>query len=246
MSNWLKTWVIPLMLAGMPLKADANGFGSNRNGFQTKIELSNALNYQGGKEIVGSYISPKIITEAIFDYFDKEVKLYKLSQEVKEKIRPILNSYLSAHPLLVIWEGWRMSFVIDDMGEFCRVVKLLVNIILDDMTYIQRKVFVTLASGSEKSFKKELDDLPKTVKDMGKDLYKNMVFGCFWWIVKTVAILVNWKMTIEQYYSDVSRYFPNKNFKNDSKDNGNSKNEKDITSWKWNVDIKYMKYPFKK
>ena len=58
-----------------------------------------------------------------------------------------------------------MSFVIDDMGEFCRVVKLLVNIILDDMTYIQRKVFVTLASGSEKSLQKELDDLPKTVEE---------------------------------------------------------------------------------
>ena len=91
------------MLAVMPLKADANGFGSNRNGFQTKIELSDALNYQDdGKEKVASYVSPKIITKAIFDYFDKEVKLYKLSQEAKEKIRPILNSYLSVHPLLVI------------------------------------------------------------------------------------------------------------------------------------------------
>ena len=136
-----------------------------------------------------------------------------------------------------------MSFVIDDMGEFCRVVKLLVNIILDDMTYIQRKVFVTLASGSEKSLQKELDDLPKTVEDMREKLYKNIVFDCVWWIVKRVAILVNWKMTIEQYYIDVSRYFPNKNFKNDSKDKDSKKKEV-IPSWILEIDIKNMKYPF--
>ena len=50
-------------------------------------------------------------------------------------------------------------------------------------------------------------------------------------------------MTIEQYYIDVSRYFPNKNFKNDSKDKDSKKTEV-IPSWILEIDIKNMKYPF--
>jgi hypothetical protein len=33
-----------------------------------------------------------------------------------------------------------MNFVIDDKKEFCRVVKELVNVIVDDMPFLVRKV----------------------------------------------------------------------------------------------------------
>jgi len=65
-----------------------------------------------------------------------------------------------------------------------------------------------------------------------------VVFDYIWWIVKRVVISLNWNMKVWNYYNDISGYYPNKN------------------SWKivWELDelwldeldMKNLKYPFKK
>jgi hypothetical protein len=183
-------------------------------------------------------VEPRIITNAILDYFDEEVKMYKLSWKAKEKVVSILNTYLNNHPVLVIWTQWRMNFLIDDKKEFCRVVKELVNVIVDDMPFLVRKVWIPLIFGWSDKLQEKLDNLENTVFNMKEKQYKDVIFDYIWWIVKRVAKSVNWKMTVNQFYGDVSRYFPNKNSANISQDL--------LRTWNWSIDIKYMKYPFKK
>jgi hypothetical protein len=61
--------------------SSANNFENNQNNLknQTNYQLSKTLDFQDDKEIVSSYVEPRIITNAILDYFDEEVKMYKLS-----------------------------------------------------------------------------------------------------------------------------------------------------------------------
>ena len=240
MKDLLKAWVISVTFATMPLNVEANDFGNGYKDFQnqTNVQLSNALNSQDDKEILSFYVDFRIIIKAILDYFDEEVKMYKLSQKAREKVVPILNSYLLAHPVLVIGNEGRMSFVIDDKMEFCRVVKQLVNIIIDDIPFFVKKVWVPLLFWGENSLQQKLNNLWNTVMDMKEKQYKDVVFDYVWWIVKRVAKSVNWKMTVKQYYDDINRYFPNKNSAKISQEL--------VSSWNWNLDIKYMKYPFKK
>ena len=239
MKNFVKTWVVSLMLWVSSLSS-ANNFENNQNNLknQTNYQLSKTLDFQDDKEIVSSYVEPRIITNAILDYFDEEVKMYKLSWKAKEKVVSILNTYLNNHPVLVIWTQWRMNFVIDDKKEFCRVVKELVNVIVDDMPFLVRKVWVPLIFGWSDKLQEKLDDLENTIYNMKEKQYKDVIFDYIWWIVKRVAKSVNWKMTVNQFYGDVSRYFPNKNSANISQDL--------LRTWNWSIDIKYMKYPFKK
>lgn len=240
MKDLLNTWVISLTFVTMPMSIEANNFGNNQNELknQTRIQLSSTLNLQDDKEILSLYVDPKIITWAIMDYFDEEVKMYKLSQKAREKIVPILDFYLSTHPVLVLWNWWRMSFVIDDKREFCRVVKQLVNIIIDDMPFFIRKIWVPLLFWGENSLQEKLDNLWNTVMNMKEKQYKDVVFDYVWWIVKRVVMSVGWKMTVKQYYDDINKYFPNKNSVKIFQEL--------IRTWNWNIDIKYMKYPFKK
>lgn len=228
------------MLWVSSLSSSANNFENNQNDLknQTNFQLSKTLNFQDDKEIVSLYVEPQIITKAILDYFDEEVKLYKLSWKAREKVVSILNLYLINHPVLVIWNQWRMSFVIDDKREFSHVVKALVNVIVGDMPFLVRKIWVPLIFGWFDRLQEKLDNLESTVFNMKDKQYKDVIFDYIWWIVKRVAKSVNWKMTISQFYGDVSRYFPNKNSANISQELN--------TSWNWNIDIKYMKYPFKK
>ena len=236
----LKTWVISAAIATMSLNADANDFMSSQNILenQTNIELSSALNFQNGKEIIGANVDSKVITKAILDYFDEEVKLYKLSSKTRTKIVTILNYYFLVHPVLVIWDEWRMRFVIDDKKEFISVVKQVVNMIIDDMPFLVRKVWVPLVFGWNDKLQEKLNNLWNTVMNMKEKQYKNVVFDYVWWIVKRVAKSVDWKMTVKEYYDDVSSYFPNKNSFNISKEVNRP--------WNWNVDIKNLEYPFKR
>jgi hypothetical protein len=114
----------------------------------------------------------------------------------------------------------------------------LVNVIVDDMPFLVRKVWVPLIFGWSDKLQEKLDNLENTVFNMKEKQYKDVIFDYIWWIVKRVAKSVNWKMTVNQFYGDVSRYFPNKNSANISQDL--------LRTWNWSIDIKYMKYPFKK
>ena len=83
----------------MPLNVDGNSFGKNQDVIEnhTNTELSTALNSENSKKMVEICVEPRIISKAILDYFDEEVKLYKLTPEAKINIEKVLNSYFSAH-----------------------------------------------------------------------------------------------------------------------------------------------------
>ncbi|MBR7037286.1 hypothetical protein IKI14_05605 [bacterium] len=61
--------------------SSANNFENNQNDLknQTNYQILKTLDFQDDKEVVSSYVEPRIITNAILDYFDEEVKMYKLS-----------------------------------------------------------------------------------------------------------------------------------------------------------------------
>ena len=42
-------------------------------------------------------VNSKIVVDAVLNYFDEDVKMFKLSQEAKIKLSELLNSYLSNH-----------------------------------------------------------------------------------------------------------------------------------------------------
>jgi hypothetical protein len=45
-------------------------------------------------------VNPKLVISATLDYFNEDVKAYKLSPEARQKLVLALNSYLVAHPIL--------------------------------------------------------------------------------------------------------------------------------------------------
>jgi hypothetical protein len=47
-------------------------------------------------------VDPKVIDNAVMDYFDEEVKMFKISQKAKDKISLLLSNYLSTHSILKV------------------------------------------------------------------------------------------------------------------------------------------------
>jgi hypothetical protein len=118
------------------------------------------------------------------------------------------------------------------------VVKEIVNIIINDMPFFVRKVGIPLFFGWNDKLQEKLDNLENTVFTMKEKQYKDIVFDYIWWIVKRVAKTMDWKMSVKQYYDDMNKCFPNKNSDRIS--------QEILRTWNWNVNIRYMKYPFKK
>ena len=186
MANFVEKWVVSLMFAVSPLSSSADIFEIDLKN-QTNSQLSETLNFQDDREVVGSYIDSKIIAKSVLDYFDEEVKAYKLKPKTREKVVSILNSYFTAHPILVIRNEWRMSFVIDDKREFSCMVKQLVNLIIDAMPFLIKRVGIPLYFGWNDRLQEKLDNLWNTVMNMKEKQYKDVVFDYLLWIVKRVA-----------------------------------------------------------
>ena len=91
-------------MAAIPLNVDANSFDNNKNDLtnQTNIELSTVLANRDKTEVVNIYVDPKVVTKAMLDYFDEEVKMYKLSPKAIAQIIPILNDYFDNHCIFSI------------------------------------------------------------------------------------------------------------------------------------------------
>lgn len=236
MKNFVKNTLVSVALWGMSLLSNAdNSFNNQKNlNEQTRAEISMTLNQE--KENIK--ITPKVMTNAVINYFDEEVGAYKLKWESRQKVINILNSYFSNHSVLKVWNNWEMVFEIDNKREFIRTVKEVVNVILDDMPFLVRKMWVLLFFGWEWSLQRKLDNLDITMRDMKPKQYKSIVFDYIWGIVKRVAKSINWKMTVKDYYEDISLCFPNKN--------SDQIVQELVSNWNWNVDIKNLVYPFKK
>lgn len=210
MRDSIKAWVIWLAMAAMPLSVSSDNSEKNNLKNQTNIELSTAL--QSNSESALSYISPQTMTQATLDYFDEEVKLYKLSPEARTKITSLLNSYFSSHYIFMMNEDWNLEFVIDDKKEFSLMVKNLVNIVIDDIPFFVRRVWVPIFLWSDETIQRKLDNLDDTFFNLKEKQYKDVVLDYIGWISKRVASSTNWKITVWEYYKWFSQYYPNKNW----------------------------------
>ena len=247
MRNFIRAWIISTAISTIPLNVDGNSFGKNQDMIekQTNTKLSMALNSENGKKMVEICIEPRIISKAILDYFDEEVKLYKLTPEAKTKIENVLNSYFGAHNVFHMDDDWRMRFVIDNKKEFALMAKKVMNIVIWDMPFFVRKVIIPLFLWWNDEIQKKLDNLDETMMNMKEKQYKLMMLDYVVWIVRRVEESVDWKITIWDYYRDISRYYPNKEWKKILKELNNS-GQVDLNSiirliFGWIINIKSLK-----
>ncbi len=243
MKNLIKSWVIWVTFGLSPLSASANNFGNKWAQKDINTELFiNLNNNSDSSENVGQlnviWVEPKIIIDAVLNYFDEDVKMYKLSPQARERLILVLDSYLRSHPILAVSQKWKMEFVIDDKKEFALMVKQFVNTVLDDMPFLVRKIAIPLFFGGKDTIQQKLDNLDETVMNLKEKQYNDVVFDYIWWIVKRVAKTLDWKITVKEYYEDISGYYPNKNWMHITQELDES--------WQANNDMKNLKYPFKK
>jgi hypothetical protein len=97
----------------MPLNINANFYNQQTKLLKnnTKVSLydnlekdsTNLIKSNKNIDILAlSTINSRIITDAISNYFDEEVKAFKISKQAKEKLNQTINAYLSKHSILKI------------------------------------------------------------------------------------------------------------------------------------------------
>lgn len=246
MRNSIKTWIISATFATMPLNISGNNFENyNKNLKNNEINTSLFENLKStepsliwNKEYINVVtVDPKIIDNAVMSYFNEEVKMFKISQKAKDRISLLLSNYLSNHSVLKIWSDWNLIFEIDNKKDFSLMLKQFVNIILDDMPFLVRKIIIPLFLWWNDAIQQKLDNLDTTTMEMKEKQYKDVIFDNVAWIVKRVAISVKWNMKIGKFYDSVDSYYPNQN-------SNNIRMELDRL-WLKDQDIKNLKYPFK-
>ena len=239
MKNLIKTWIVSAALAASSLSASANDFPKTSDTINiTKSNLSNALNVRWWDESMRYNIDARVFTDAALSYFDEEVRLYDLKWEAREQVESVLMSYFSRHPVLKMSENGELELVIDDKKEFESMIRKLADAILWWMSPLLRTIWITIAFWWHSWMERQLNNIWETLHDLKPKLYKNIVFDYVWWIITRAAKSSGWKMTIKNYYKNVDGYYPNKNFEV-------IMSELDNTG-QWSVDIKNLKYPFKK
>ena len=175
------------------------------------IELSEALCSNDINESL-LIVNSKVVVDAVMNYFDEDVKKFKLSMKARSQIKSILDSYFASHTFFVVNNLGNVEFYIDDKREFSKMVKSLMNIVIEDMPFLVRKVVIPLFLWWNDAIQRKLDNLDATVYNMKEKQYKDIIFDCVARITKKVCININWKTTIGEYYSNISKYFPNKNW----------------------------------
>ena len=244
MKSSIKAPLISLAFATMPLNSIAEIY-NHRNDCANRINTSlfenlskDSVLLDGNSEKIDFVkVNSKIIVDAVLNYFDEDVKMFNLSQKAKLRLTDLLNSYLANHWVLKLWSDWNLIFVIDNKKEFSLMVKKFVNIVIDDMPFLVRKVVIPLFLGGNDVIQQKLDNLDETLLNMKEKQYKDVMFDYIAWFIKRVAISSKSNMKMGTYFDAISGYYPNRN-------SGKIKNDLD-KMWLKNKDIKSLKYPFK-
>jgi hypothetical protein len=104
MKNSIKTPLISVIFATMPLNSNAE-FCNHKNDCVNSINTSlfenlnhNSIVLNDDNERINLVsVNSKIVVDAVLNYFDEDVKIFKLSQEARIKLTELLNSYLLNH-----------------------------------------------------------------------------------------------------------------------------------------------------
>ena len=211
MGNNLNSVLVSVALSISPLSSVSN-VGSDSDCMNTvRMELSESLQSNEVKESF-EVVDANVVVGAILNYFDEDVKKFKLSSKARSEIRAILCSCFSSHSFFVINNSGKVEFYIDDKKEFSRMIKGVINIVIEDMPFLIKKVVIPLFLWWNDTIQKKLDNLDSTVYNMKEKQYKEIIFDCVAWITKKICNNVNWKTTVGEYYKSIDKYFPNKNW----------------------------------
>ena len=129
------------------------------------IELSEALRSNDINESL-LIVNSKVVVDAVMNYFDEDVKKFKLSMKARSQIKSILDSYFSSHTFFVVNNLGNVEFYIDDKREFSKMVKSVMNIVIEDMPFLVRKVVIPLFLWWNDAIQRKLDNLDATVYNM--------------------------------------------------------------------------------
>ena len=108
-----------------------------------RIVLSDALRSNDIRESL-SIVDSKMVVDAVMNYFDEDVKKFKLSMKAKNQIKSILDSYFSSHSFFVTNNSGKVEFYIDDKKEFSKMIKEVMSIVIEDMPFLVRKIVIPL------------------------------------------------------------------------------------------------------
>ncbi len=163
------------------------------------------------------------VTNAAIEYMKSKSKFKimgmefdLLNKKTEQKVREILNDYLKKYPLLKKNTDGKIQLEIWNKTEFAKMVSNLRTTIINSMNSFMRKGFEQ--TDVYKKANNILSDINKSLPNLDANDYKSIVFSYIWWVVKEAVKTEWWKMTLEDYYNDISRYYPNKNANQVSKD----------------------------
>jgi len=197
------------------------------------IELSEVLYLNDINESL-SIVDSRVVVDAVMSYFDEYVKKFKLSMKSKNQIKSILDSYFSSHSFFVINNSGKIQFYIDDKKEFSKMIKSVMDVVIEDMPFLIRKIVIPLFLWWNDTIHKKLDNLYTTVYTMKEKQYNDIIFDCVAWITKRVYANIDWKTTVGEYYDSISKYFPNKNWNHVLQElNASGQSKLDIRKFKY-------------
>lgn len=198
-----------------------------------RIELSGALRSNDINESL-SIVDSKVAVDAVMNYFDDDVKKFKLSVKARAQIKSILDLYFASHTFFAVDNLGNIKFYIDDKKEFSKMLKGVMNVVIEDMPFLVRKIVIPLFLWWNDAIQRKLDNLDVTVYNMKEKQYKDIIFDCVAWITKKVCININWKTTVGEYYGSISKYFPNKNWNHVLQElNASGQSDLDIKKFKY-------------
>ena len=141
MSKWLNNVVISVALGMSPLSSATEVDNNCMN--NSKMELSQALQINNINESF-EIVNPNIVVSAVLRYFDEDVKKFKLSPKARNEIKCVLDSYFTFHSFFVVDNSGKLEFYIDDKKEFSKMIKGVINIVIEDIPFLVKKVVIPL------------------------------------------------------------------------------------------------------
>jgi hypothetical protein len=125
-----------------------------------------------------------------------------------------------------------MKFEVLNKNEFSKMIKQTWDDILAWMPWLKRNALKWALNIATKS---GLDNIDETVRNLSAMNYELVVFRNIWWVVQKVVRQEWWKLKLSDYYTSISKTYPNKNA---------SVVERHLaSSWQTNSDISNMRYP---
>lgn len=132
-----------------------------------------------------------------------------LDSKTEKKVRNILFNHFSKYPLLKKNNESKMKLEIWNKAEFGSMISSLRTTMVDSLPAWASGAFKLLPF--YKKANNILSNINKSLPNLEADEYEEIIFWYIWWVVKDAVSNKWWKITVEEYYKDISEYYPSKN-----------------------------------